>query len=117
VIGQRSYARRSCSIWKALLVITTHPIRDVEAPRRVVERQRRGVEKTNQKTLPTPRRGADKSDTVLHAVAWTIQSGNVLHTAAESSHMHALRLANMVITAAVTVVIRGVATVYNVPVA
>jgi len=35
-------------------------IRGVEAPRP-------GVERTNQ-TFPTPRRAADKSDTVLHAV-------------------------------------------------
>jgi len=46
----------------------------VEAPRRVVERLHRGVERTNQKMFPTPRRGADTSDTVLHAMAWTLRA-------------------------------------------
>jgi len=65
----------SIVVWKALLVIPTYPIRGVEPPRR-------GVERTNQKTLSTPRRWADKRDTVLHTVAWTSQWDTVLHEAA-----------------------------------
>jgi len=49
---------------------TTYHIRGVEWLTLVRSTPRRGVKRTNQKTFPTPTRGADKSDTVLHTVAW-----------------------------------------------
>jgi len=42
---------RYCAVWKALLVITTHPNRSVESPRL-------GVKPASEKTFSTPRRGA-----------------------------------------------------------
>jgi len=53
--NRRPLVSRRLLVWKALLVIATYPIRGVERPRR-------GVERTNQKTFPTPRREANQSD-------------------------------------------------------